>query len=100
MTYKKAAIRVEEIVAAGLVLAVAKGYQQVSRADLAQAVGVAESLVSAKFGTMPQFRRALMRAAVHQRNAAVVAQGLAMRDQEAGKADDALRNAAASFLKA
>jgi AcrR family transcriptional regulator len=100
MTYKKAAIRVDEIITAGLALAVAKGYQQVSRSDLAQAVGVAEGTVSLHFGTMKQFRRSLMRAAVHQRNQAVVAQGLAMRDHEAGKADDDLRNAAASFLKA
>jgi AcrR family transcriptional regulator len=100
MTYKKSAVRVEEIIAAGLLLAVAKGYQQVSRADLAQAVGVAEGTVSLHFGTMKQFRRSLMRAAVNQRNLAVLAQGLAMRDAEACKAPADLRDEAANSIKA
>lgn len=100
MTYKKSAVRVEELLAAGLLLAVSKGYQQVSRADLAQAVGVAEGTVSVHFGTMKQFRRSLMRAAVHQRHLGVVAQGLAMRDHEALKAPADLRDAAANTLKA
>lgn len=100
MTYKKSAIRIEEIIAAGLRLAVAKGYQQVSRSDLAQAVGVAEGTVSLHFGTMAQFRRSLMRAAVHQRHLAVLAQGLAARDHEARKAPADLRDAAANSIKA
>ena len=100
MTYKKSAVRIEEIIAAGLSLAAAKGYQRVSRADLAQAVSVAEGTVSLHFGTMAQFRRSLMRAAVHQRNLAVLAQGLAARDHEALKAPASLRDAAANTLRA
>lgn len=100
MTYKKSAVRVEELLAAGLTLATAKGYQQVSRSDLAQAVGVAEGTVSLHFGTMKQFRRSLMRAAVHQRHLCVVAQGLAMKDAEALKAPADLRDEAANSIKA
>lgn len=100
MSYKKSAVRIEEIIAAGLVLADAKGYQQITRADLAQAIGVAEGTVSQHFGTMAQFRRSLMRAAVHKRNLIVLAQGLAARDSDALKAPDDLRDAAANSLKA
>jgi AcrR family transcriptional regulator len=98
--YKKSAVRIEEIIAAGLALAAAKGYQQVSRADLAEAVGVVESNVSRHFGTMKQFRRSLMRAAVNQRNLAVLAQGLAMRDAVACEAPADLRAEAANSIKA
>lgn len=98
--YKKSTVRVEELLAAGLTLAAAKGYQRVSRADLAQAVGVAEGTVSLHFGTMKQFRRSLMRAAVDQRNLAVLAQGLAMRDAVACEAPADLRDEAANSIKA
>lgn len=100
MAYKKSSVRVEELLGAGLQLAVAKGYQQISRADLAQAIGVAEGTVSLHFGTMQQFRRSLMRAAVHRRHLAVLAQGLAMKDAEALKAPADLRDEAANSIKA
>ena len=100
MSYKKSAVRIEEIIAAGLVLAETKGYQQVTRADLAQAIEVSEGTISQHFGTMARFRRSLMRAAVHKRNLVVIAQGLAARDGEALKASDHLRDAAANSLKA
>lgn len=97
--YKKSAVRVEEVIKAGLQLAVLKGYQCVSRADLARAVGVTEGAVSNYFGTMPQFRRSLMRAAIRQKDLAVLAQGLAARDPYALEAPQELREAAANSLK-
>lgn len=100
MAYKKSSVRVEELLGAGLQLAVAKGYQQISRADLAQAIGVADGTVSLHFGTMKQFRRSLMRAAVSRRNLAVLAQGLAMKDPHALEAPAELRDAAANSIKA
>ena len=94
----KTAVRKEEILRAALPLAVRYGYQNVTRVIIADFMGIGGTTVQYHFGTMKQLRSELMRYAVKQRNAAVVAQGLANKDQHAMKADDALKMEAAGAL--
>lgn len=102
MTPHKAGCRAEsqrKIIAAGLTLASAKGYQNVTRADLAAATGLAPATISWHYHTMAQFKRALMRAAVEQRSLRVIAQGLAASDAYAKRAPQELRDAAAKSIR-
>lgn len=95
---KKPAVRKAEALKIALVLAADRGYMNVTRDEVAAEMGVCSSSVQYYFGTMPQFRVELMRYAVKQRNARVVAQGLAVYDRHAMKADEALRRAAVESL--
>lgn len=88
-----------QILEIALKLAALNGYQQVTRDAVGQAIGIAPSLISHLFGTMPDFRRDIMRAAVRGRNLAVVAQGLAAGDAHARKAPQDLIDQALASLK-
>lgn len=90
----KPVIRKEEILAAALPLASERGYTNITRDRIALAAGVSGSAVQYHFGTMAKLRTELMRYAVKQRNPRVVAQGLAVRDRQAAKADDDLKRQA------
>lgn len=90
--------RTRELLAVALRLAAADGWRSLTRESIALAAGVSPGLVSARLGTMEQLRRSVMRAAVTQRCVAVVAQGLAMRDKQALKADAELRALAAAWV--
>jgi AcrR family transcriptional regulator len=96
---RPARISGDAILAAGLKLAEAKGYQQVTRDDLAAAVEASPAAISFHFGTMHQFQRAVMRAAVHQQNLRVIAQGLAVRDPQALHASPELQQKAVNAIK-
>ena len=74
------------------------GYAKITREAIAKEVGCAEALVSKYFGTMPQMRRTIMRAAIVAENLAVVAQGLAAGDASAKKADPDLKARALQTL--
>ena len=97
-TRRLPADRREELLKAALKLATKHGYRNVTRAMVAEACSVAESLIPYYFGTMTQFHRTLMRHAIHEGNATVVAQGLADGNTYARKAPDALRKAAVAEL--
>lgn len=88
-----------QILAAALSLAATCGYQRVTREAVGLQAGIAPSLISHLFGTMPDFRRDIMRAAVRGRNLAVVAQGLAAGDAHARKAPQDLIDQALDTLK-
>ena len=90
--------RKEEILQAALDLAQEHGYQQVTRAQIAERAGVAVGLVGYYYGTMIQMRRAIMRAAIHRHNLVVLAQGLGLGDPNARKAPAELRAQAAGLL--
>ena len=90
----KPTIRKAEILAAALFLARQQGYTNVTRDEIAERVGVSGSTVQYHFGTMTQLRTELMRYAVKLRHPRVVAQGLAVRDRQALKADDELKQLA------
>lgn len=83
-------VRKADALAAALKLAEQTSYLQVTRNEIAEAIGVAGSTVQYHFGTVGQLRKELMRHAVKEGNAVVVAQGLAVKDAQALKADDEL----------
>jgi len=88
----------ETILTAALNVAEVKGYARMTRDCIAAAAGVSAGLVSLRLGTMVELRRAVMRAAVKRRNVSVVAQGLAVGDVHAQRADAALRAEVAAFV--
>lgn len=91
--------RTEHILAVALRLAAADGWRALTRESIALAAGVSPALVSARLGTMDQLRRSVMRAAVRERCARVVAEGLACGDKHARKADAELRELAAAYIR-
>lgn len=75
------------------------GWASLTRELVAKEVGCAEALISKYFGTMPDFRRTIMRSAILTENLNVIAQGLAAGDRHAQKADAELkRNALATLM--
>jgi len=77
----------DHLMGAALIVAARCGYQNMSREEIALEAKCSTGLISKYFGTMPQLRRAVMRAAVVRGNHTVLAQGLAAGDpnaQEAG----------------
>lgn len=82
------------LLSAALKLASVKGYNRITRDEIAQAAGVSPALVSARLGTMDAMRRSVMRAAIRERVLPVVAQGIVARDKHALAADIELRVAA------
>lgn len=87
-------VRREEILKAAMIVARRDGYTRMTRQAIAERAGASVGLVSRYFGTMPQLKRAVMRAAVTARDARLVAQGLAAGDPHARKADGELKRAA------
>lgn len=92
--------RTKELLRVALRLAAAKGMDCLTHDAVAQAAGVSRPLVIARLGTMTELRRSVMRAAVEERCVPVVAEGLARKDKHAQKADGALRDLAAAWVKA
>lgn len=96
--------RKKQILDAALKLANSIGYSHVSRDKIAPLVGndggIAVGTISHHFGTMAQFRRALMRYAIEKKNITVIAQGLAAKDRHAQKAPDDLKKKALASLAA
>lgn len=83
---------------AALTLAHERGYTHVTRDDTAMLAGCAPGTVSRLYGTMCQFRRAMMSAAIARRDLVVLAQGLAAKDPKALAAPIELRRKAARAL--
>ena len=90
--------RVAQILAAALELAPKVGYQKLTREAIAQHLGIPSSLIPYHMGTMPAFRRQIMREAVRVECLPVIAQGLAARDSQALKAPPELRARALQSL--
>lgn len=91
-------VRREMLLDVGLELAETHNYTNVSAQMVAEKADVTRALVSRYFGTMVQFRRALMRRAVDTERLRVVAQGLACGDAHAVKADDSLKSRALAAI--
>lgn len=91
-------LRREQILAAAVELAKTDGYRKMTRDDIAKRAGVSTGLVTKYFSTMPALRRDVMRAAVRNNVAEVVAQGLANRCSHAMKASPELKKQAALIL--
>lgn len=90
--------RADELLEVAVRVAAERGWSKMTRACIAEAAQVSEGLVSARLGTMDALRRSVMRAAVKRRIVGIVAEGLALRDRHAAKADDDLRAEAARRL--
>lgn len=93
-------VRRTQILDAALKLAQAEGFGIVSRDKIAKVLECAPGTVSHHFGTMTQFRRALMRHAIEKENLAVLAQGLAAKNEHAQKAPAGLKKRALASLAA
>lgn len=91
-------IREEQLLAAALELARHTGYTRVTREAVADRAKVSPALISARLGTMADFRRKLMRYAVRVACLPVIAQGLAARDPHAAKASPDLKRQALASL--
>lgn len=74
------------------------GWSSMTREAVAKAAEVSDALVSLHFGTMIQFRRSVMRAAIAREVLPVIAQGVAMWDKTALKADASLKKKAIESL--
>ena len=74
------------LMGAALAVAARCGYQSMSRDQIAEEAKCSTGLISKYFGTMPQLRRAVMRAAVVRGDRTVLAQGLAAGDPNAHEA--------------
>jgi AcrR family transcriptional regulator len=91
---KTADDRREQCIETALELAKDKPYYQVTRNEIADAVGIAGSVVQWHFGTVKNMRRDIMRAAIKAEHLDVIAQGIANRDPHALKAPAELRTRA------
>lgn len=76
------------------------GWSNLTRLAVAKEAGCSEALPSVYFGTMKNFRRAIMREAIRVGNHGVLAQGVVNSDPVAMKAPAELRQAALATLTA
>lgn len=74
------------------------GFAKITREGAANQAGCAPTLINHHFGTMVKLRRAIMRAAINQELADIVAAGLAIGDSNALKAPKELKQKAAKIL--
>lgn len=99
MTAKlKRAERKKQILDGAIAEAKTCGYQNIRRAHLAKSIGISTGLINSYFETMPQLKRAVMRAAVKEGVLEIVAQGLAAGDPQARKAPEEMRKKALEAL--
>ncbi len=86
--------RKEQLLSIALDVSRRIGYQHITRNDVAEKAGVTINLINNYFGTMPRFRRTIMRAAIKNEVLEVIAQGLICGDAQAKKADPKLKKKA------
>lgn len=91
-------LRRQQILDAAVEISKTEGYHRVTRDSIARTAGVSMGLVSRYFNTMPQLRRCIMRYAISNDIAEIVAQGLANSDEHAKKASPELKAKAATLL--
>jgi AcrR family transcriptional regulator len=91
--------RMQEILDAGLALAEEKGFNKVTRTDVATRAGMGVGTINFHFGNMDQLQRKIMREAVNRGALRVLAQGLAVNHTEALKAPDKMRERAADLIR-
>ena len=77
---RKREARKAEILSAAIEVSKEKGYQRITRSDVAERAEVSIGLISFYFETVALLRRAIMRAAVEQEIPEIIFQGLAVSD--------------------
>lgn len=96
--HMKPADRKKQILDASVKIAKTRGYNHITREDIASEAQCATGLINRYFQTMLQLRRAVMRAAVKQGVLEIVAQGIVAKDPQAMKASEELKNRALASL--
>lgn len=91
--------RKEQILIAAIEVAQESNYMRITRDQVANKANCAPALISNYFGTMPNFRRDLMRFAVRNEVLEIIAQGLVLGDAQAKKAPQELRDKALANVK-
>lgn len=91
-------LRKDHILNVAVKMATVSGYNKITRDKVAEGAGVSMGLVTRYFGTMGQLKNAIMRRAVKQGLAEIIAQGLANGDDHAKKAPAELKAEAATLL--
>lgn len=86
-------VRKEEILAAALPLAVSDGYSTLTREQVGEAAQVSGPVLNYYWGTMRQFRRALLRYAIQVECLSVVAQGVINGQANLAEGDSLRRRA-------
>ena len=93
-------VRHDQILTAALKLAARTHYSRITRDGIAEKAKCSTGLVTKYFTTMPQLRRAVMRAAVVRGVVPVIAQGIAAKDRHAMKVTGTVRKEALALLAA
>lgn len=91
-------LRSKQILAAALKLSRRYGYRKLTRDKVAKEAKAAQGLVNLYFGNMDGLRDAVMRRAVEENDAKLVAQGIAERNRVALDAPADLRKRAVTAL--
>ena len=91
-------VRKEAVLEAALLVAQKIGFNKMRACDIAEKAECSHGLVFARWTTLGQLRRAVMRAAIQRRVLSIVAEGLALGDKDARKAPDDLKKAALASL--
>lgn len=95
-----AELRASQILGAAMRLAETGRWTTMTRQDIAREAGVSEGLVSWRLGSEQDIRQSVMRQAILEGNAAIVAQGLVVRDSIAAGAPARLKRKAAAYVAA
>ena len=91
-------LRKDQILNVAIDMAKEFGYHKITRDGICKNAGVSAGLISKYFNTMPQLRRAIMRAAVHKEIPEIIAQGIANSDDQAKKASPELKREALELI--
>lgn len=90
--------RKTDILNAAMTVAQTAGYSRVTLQEVARQAGCTRGLVLYYYSTIVQLRRAIMSEAIRIKDAAILAQGLAVGDSKAKRAPPDLKAAAAAYL--
>lgn len=91
--------RKEQILNAAISVAARPGgWSKLTREAVAREANCTDSLISLHFGTMTEFKRKVMRAAIKANNLLVIGQGVAAGDKTACKVPDDIRTDALKSL--
>jgi len=88
----------DELMQHCLAVAADVGYNRMTRSQIANHAGCSDAKISQMFGTMPNLRRDVVRAAIAQGRLRVIAQALVARDPHVRKASDVLKQSAMEAL--
>jgi AcrR family transcriptional regulator len=91
-------LRYSHILGVAIERARVEGWNQMTRAAVAEAAGISEALVSHYFGTMDELRATIMQEAIRRRVVEIVAQGLAAGNVVAKGAPDEVKQAALAYM--